>query len=271
MTDGVAFASASSFNLPASALTPVNANPPPASVTTTHVTNARLNPTSRAGRSVASVATEEIWSSRCRSGASSRRSSRASTMRADDARSRAERTRKSGSRRPNPSPGANSRRAVERRGEIVTRVPRVKLGVFSPGAKKYISRRNTRARDELGAVKAGESERGGGRCVECRIGAPWTRTWTHRAVSVARADGVVEGSTTTRRSVSSKDDARRARSATISRTLALSKILLVEGDETGGGDRVSDHLERTDLVAVDEHGGGDDDDVFELTHRFHHE
>ena len=36
------------------------------------------------------------------------------------------------------------------------------MGVFSPGAKKYISRRNTRARDELGAVKAGESERGGG-------------------------------------------------------------------------------------------------------------
>ena len=35
------------------------------------------------------------------------------------------------------------------------------MGVFSPGAKKYISRRNTRARDELGAVKAGESERGG--------------------------------------------------------------------------------------------------------------
>ena len=34
------------------------------------------------------------------------------------------------------------------------------MGVFSPGAKKYISRRNTRARDELGAVKAGESERG---------------------------------------------------------------------------------------------------------------
>jgi len=34
------------------------------------------------------------------------------------------------------------------------------VGVFSPGAKKYISRRNTRARDELGAVKAGESERG---------------------------------------------------------------------------------------------------------------
>ena len=36
------------------------------------------------------------------------------------------------------------------------------MGVFSPGAKKYISRRNTRARDELGAVKAGESERGWG-------------------------------------------------------------------------------------------------------------
>ena len=34
------------------------------------------------------------------------------------------------------------------------------MGVFSPGAKKYISRRNTRARDELGAVKAKESERG---------------------------------------------------------------------------------------------------------------
>lgn len=34
------------------------------------------------------------------------------------------------------------------------------MGVFSPGAKKYISRRNTRARDELGAVKAGESEWG---------------------------------------------------------------------------------------------------------------
>ena len=33
------------------------------------------------------------------------------------------------------------------------------MGVFSPGAKKYISRRNARARDELGAVKAGESER----------------------------------------------------------------------------------------------------------------
>ena len=34
------------------------------------------------------------------------------------------------------------------------------MGVFSPGAKKYISRRRTRARDELGAVKEGEIERG---------------------------------------------------------------------------------------------------------------
>jgi len=54
-----------------------------------------------------------------------------------------------------------------------------------------------------------------------------TRRRAHRAVSVARGDGfvVVGEGWTTRRSISSEEDACLARSATISRTLTLSKDL----------------------------------------------